>query len=92
MRVEMDPSGRILRFAAAKLEPDLDLVSAGCYVVEPALCAHCPDDGPCGFEQHLFPLVLRKGGILAGHRIDGMCFELDSEAARTRAQGAFVGG
>lgn len=84
--VEMDRSGRILRFVDNRADFGLKLVSAGCYVVEPALLQHVPVDRPFDFGRDLFPHVLRKQGILCGHVIDGWCLCIDTPAALARAQ------
>lgn len=92
-RVEMDRSGRILRFVEGRLEPGLDLVNAGCYVVEPGLLQHIPeptDDRPFDFGHDLFPFVLRNGGILAGHVLDGRCLAIDTPEALERARAMFA--
>jgi NDP-sugar pyrophosphorylase family protein len=77
-RVEMDRSGRILRYVEGREDQHLPLVSAGCYVVEPALLDHVPTDRACDFGRDLFAAVLRKHGILCGHRIDGACYVVDT--------------
>jgi len=84
-RVEMDRSGRILRMVEGLDEPALRYVNAGCYVVEPRLLDHIPDE-PFDFGHDLFPLVLRHQGILCGHLIDGICLGLDTPDALQRAR------
>ncbi len=88
-RVEMDRSGRVLRFVEGRVDPGLNLVNAGCYVVEPGLLRHIPTDKPCDFGRDLFPLVLRERGILAGHMIDGWCLGIDTPEALANARRFF---
>jgi NDP-sugar pyrophosphorylase family protein len=90
-RVEMDRSGRILRFVEGEVDPALRLVNAGCYVIEPSLLRHIPEGVPSSFGRDLFPMVLRNQGILCGHLIDGFCFGVDTPEALARAQRFFAG-
>jgi len=85
-RVEMDRSGRVLRFVSAHVDTRLRMVDAGCYVLEPSLLQHISADGPSHFASDLFPLILRHQGILCGHVIDGSCLEIDTPAALARAR------
>ena len=88
--VEMDRGGRVIRFVEGREDHGLRWVNAGCYVVEPSLLQHVPDDRPFDFGRDLFPLVLRHGGILAGHPIDGYCLGIATPEALARAR-AFLG-
>lgn len=85
-RVEMDRSGRILRFVDDAVDPGLRMVDAGCYVMEPSLLQHIPDGEPFDFERDLFPMILSHQGILCGHVIDGSCLVVDTPEALAAAQ------
>ena len=85
-RVEMDRSGRILRFVEGRVDAGLTLVNAGCYVVESSLLQHIPAGHPSDFGHDLFPKVLRNQGLLGGHLIEGWCLGLDTPDALSCAQ------
>jgi NDP-sugar pyrophosphorylase family protein len=89
LRVEVDRTGRVVRFSPASHAPELHLVGAGCAVVEPRLADHVPADRPFDLERDLFGLVMRSGGVLAAHRIHGRSFELDTPEALEAASLAF---
>ena len=91
-RVEMDRSGRVLRFLEGVEDASLTYMSAGCYVVEPTLLQHVPDGVPYDFGRELFPQVLRHQGILGGHVIDGMCLGIDTPEALAQARRLLASG
>jgi NDP-sugar pyrophosphorylase family protein len=88
-RVEVDRSGRVLRSVPAHLDPDLDLVNAGCYAIEPKLLEYLGPERPLFLGKHLFPMVLRRSGILIGHRILGRCYEIDTPESLAHVQDVF---
>lgn len=85
-RVEMDRTGRVLRFLEGVHDASLSYVNAGCYVVEPSLLQHVPDGVAFDYGRDLFPHVLRHQGILGGHVIDGMCLGIDTPEALAQAR------
>lgn len=85
-RVEMDRSGRILRFVEGRVDAGLNLVNAGCYVVESSLLQHIPAGHASDFGRDIFPMVLRNQGLLGGHLIEGWCLGLDTPEALSCAQ------
>lgn len=86
--VEIDRTHRVLRLVDGERDPQLRVVSASCYVLEPGLLKHIPTDRPSSIAD-LFVKVLRAQGILCGHMIDGRCLCLDTPDALALARRYF---
>ena len=85
-KVEMDRSQRILRFIEGRPAPSLDLVNAGCFVLDPVVLRCIPAVRPADFGRDVFAVLLREHKILCGHLIDGNCLGIDTPEALAAAQ------
>jgi NDP-sugar pyrophosphorylase family protein len=93
-RVEMDRSGRILRFVEHSRDPAaaaLRLVNAACYVLEPGVLSLIPPGRVCDFGKDVFPRLLRSHQFLCGHVIEpgGKVLGLDTPEALARARALY---
>ncbi len=88
-RVEIDKSGRVLRFVEGSLAPELVHVNAACYVVNPELLSWIPDGEFCDFGKDVWPRALGESRILSGHVILGRCLGIDTPEALARAHELF---
>ena len=86
-RVELDRSGRILRFVEGSSDPSLKLVNGGCYVLEPTVLGQIPTGRSYDFGKHLFPNLLRNY-FVCGHVIEpnGKILGLDTPESLARAR------
>ena len=85
-KVEMDRTGRILRFIEGRPEPGLDLVNAGCFVLDPVVLSSIPAVWPADFGRDVFPVLLRGHKILCGHLMGGQCLGIDTPEALAAAR------
>jgi NDP-sugar pyrophosphorylase family protein len=93
-RVDMDRSGRILRFVEGGRDPaaaSLRLINAACYILEPSVLAAIPAGQASDFGKDVFPKLLRSHQILCGHVIEpeGKVLGLDTPEALARARALF---
>ncbi len=61
--VEMDSSGRVLRFTEKPPEDEVtgDTINAGIYVLERSVLDRIPAEGAQSFERELFPAMIQEG-------------------------------
>ncbi|MFH1982551.1 MAG: nucleotidyltransferase family protein [Pseudomonadota bacterium] len=73
--VEMDPDGRITRFAEKGSRIGRGLVNAGCYFLQPGLFQGRPPI-PCAIETDLFPEWIAAGTPIRGYPCDGFFIDI----------------
>jgi mannose-1-phosphate guanylyltransferase len=76
--VALDGASRIKRFQE-KPPPEeafSNLINAGIYVLEPEAIARVPEDTKFDFSRDLFPLLLREGRAMYGHKLDGLWMDI----------------
>ena len=99
--VEVDASGRVLRFQEKPRRADVftDLASAGIFVIEPHVLDLVPDDVAWDFGQDLIPALLARGAPVYGRPADGYVLDIggleryrqaeaDVRAGRVRLRGS----
>jgi NDP-sugar pyrophosphorylase family protein len=94
-RVELDRTGRILRFVEGGRDPAAQkLVNAGCYVLQPPVLQQIPSGAPYDFGKDLFPRLLRERQVLCGHVIEstGKVLGIDTPEALARARALYEEG
>lgn len=82
--VVVGPEDRITNFVEKAASPPSRTVSAGTYVVRPALLERMPDEGPFSLEHDIFPPLAHDHRLLA-HRDEAYFLDVGSPAALVTA-------
>ncbi|HEY4723344.1 MAG TPA: nucleotidyltransferase family protein, partial [Anaerolineae bacterium] len=84
--VELDDTGRVIRFVEKPQAAFSDLVNAGILIIEPGIVEYIPPDTFYDFGQHLFPRLLEMGVALYGWIIPNKTYLLDIGTPEAYAQ------
>lgn len=81
--VQMDTTGRVIRFLEKTGHHGSGIVSAGVYIFSRSILQHIPE-GPSSLEDNLFPQLLNKGVFAL--KQDGMFIDIGTPEDYARAQ------
>ena len=86
--VEIDPTGRILRFVEKPRPEEVftDLANSGVYILEPEVLQYIPPDTACDFGRDLFPALLERHVPLYGYPLAEDEYLIDIGSPESYAQ------
>ncbi len=87
-RVEIDETGRILRFVEKDEESEAGWINAGIYLLSRRFLRSIPVDGSVSLERDILPLWISKG--LCGYKTDGDFIDVGTPESYRVAEKFFV--
>lgn len=83
--VDLDPTGRILRFVEKPPVAFTDLANAGVYILAPEVLEAIPGAGFSDFGHDVFPALLHAGKALYGYQISQYLIDIGSHEKLAQA-------